>query len=88
MIKVTASEFAKNFGEYREAVHTEPVAITSHGRTTAYLVSPEQFGAIALTSRQAMWTKDLPEEIINSMRSRMIAGRKKTPKRKARRVSA
>ena len=39
MREVTASEFARNFGLYREIAQREPVAVTSHGRTTGYFVS-------------------------------------------------
>ncbi len=43
MRKVTASEFARNFGLYREIAQREPVAVTSHGRTTGYFVSSLDF---------------------------------------------
>ena len=39
MVRVTATEFAKNFGRYREEAQREPVAITSHGRTSGYFLS-------------------------------------------------
>ena len=42
MVRVTSTEFAKNFGRYREAAQREPVAITSHGSNigTAGFVAP------------------------------------------------
>ncbi len=43
MREVTASEFARNFGLYREIAQREPVAVTSHGRTTGYFVSAVEF---------------------------------------------
>lgn len=43
MREVPASEFARNFGRYRELAQREPIAVTSHGRTTGYFVSAEQF---------------------------------------------
>jgi prevent-host-death family protein len=43
---VTATEFAKNFGRYREEAQREPVAITSHGRTTGYFVSTQEFAEL------------------------------------------
>ncbi|MGN6208682.1 type II toxin-antitoxin system Phd/YefM family antitoxin [Asticcacaulis sp.] len=45
MVTVTATEFAKNFGRYREAVHREPVAVTSHERIAGYFLSSEDFEA-------------------------------------------
>ena len=43
MREVSATEFARNFGQYREIVQREPVAVTSHGRTTGYFVSPVEY---------------------------------------------
>jgi len=43
MVTVTATEFAKNFGRYREAVHREPVAVTSHERIAGYFLSSEDY---------------------------------------------
>ena len=43
MVRVPASEFAKNFGRYREAAQREPVAVTNHDRVTGVLVSPQDF---------------------------------------------
>jgi prevent-host-death family protein len=43
MRKVTASEFARNFGLYREIAQREPVAVTSHGRTAGYFVSAVEY---------------------------------------------
>jgi len=43
MKEVSASEFARNFGLYREIAQREPVAVTSHGRTTGYFVSAVEF---------------------------------------------
>ena len=43
MVRVTASEFARNFGRYRDAAQREPVAVTNHDRVTGVLVSPHDF---------------------------------------------
>ncbi|MDQ0474675.1 type II toxin-antitoxin system prevent-host-death family antitoxin [Labrys wisconsinensis] len=43
MREVPTSEFTRNFGQYREIVQREPIAVTSHGRPTAYLVSAVEF---------------------------------------------
>ena len=39
MREVPATEFTRNFGQYREIAQREPVAVTSHGRATGYFVS-------------------------------------------------
>ena len=43
MREVPATEFARNFGQYREIAQREPVAVTSHGRMTGYFISPVEF---------------------------------------------
>ncbi len=43
MATVPATEFAKNFGRYRELVQREPIAVTSHERVTGYFVSEAEY---------------------------------------------
>ena len=43
MREVSATEFTRNFGQYREIVQREPLAVTSHGRATGYFVSTTEF---------------------------------------------
>ena len=43
MQKVTATEFAKHFGKYRELVQREPVAVTSHERVSGYFISDADY---------------------------------------------
>jgi PHD/YefM family antitoxin component YafN of YafNO toxin-antitoxin module len=40
---VTATEFARNFGRYRDLAQREPVAVTNHDRVTGYFVSAPDF---------------------------------------------
>jgi len=40
---VTATEFAKAFGRYKEEAQREPIAITSHGRVSGYFISAREF---------------------------------------------
>jgi PHD/YefM family antitoxin component YafN of YafNO toxin-antitoxin module len=67
--KVTASEFAKNFGEYREQALYRPVAVTSHGRTVGYFISPQHFEQYVrlLPARRAYKVEELPESTIRAM---------------------
>ena len=43
MAEVTASEFQKNFGQYKEIAQREPVSITSNGRQSVVLLSREDY---------------------------------------------
>ncbi len=42
-MEVAATEFARNFGRYREAAQREPVAVVAHNRVTGWFVSARDF---------------------------------------------
>lgn len=72
MVRVTATEFAKNFGRYREEAQREPVAITSHGRTTGYFVSPHEFAELERLrayERRAYRIEDVPDDVLEVIKS-------------------
>jgi prevent-host-death family protein len=73
MREVPATEFTRNFGQYREIAQREPVAVTSHGRATGYFVSAVEFEemqrlkAYARRSRAVVdMTKDEVEQMAAS----------------------
>lgn len=43
MVAVSATEFANNFGLYREKAQEEAIAITSQDRTGGYFISAQEF---------------------------------------------
>lgn len=61
---VPASEFTRNFGRYQMLAQREPVAVTSHGRTTGYFIAAEDYEAFKRfkESRRSFATVELPEE--------------------------
>ncbi len=61
---VPASEFTRNFGRYQKLVQREPVAVTSHGRTTGYCIAAEDYEVFKRykASRRSFATLELPEE--------------------------
>jgi PHD/YefM family antitoxin component YafN of YafNO toxin-antitoxin module len=70
MVRVTATEFAKNFGRYREEAQREPVAITSHGRTSGYFVSPHEYAELERLrayERRVYRIEELPENIVQAI---------------------
>lgn len=75
MVRVTATEFAKNFGRYRDEAQRAPVVITNHGRTTGYFLSPQEFAELERLrayERRAYRIEELPGEIFEAiMDSRM-----------------
>jgi predicted nucleotidyltransferase len=42
-MRVTASEFARNFGRFKEEAQIEPIAITSYGRVSGYFMSAREY---------------------------------------------
>lgn len=43
MTRVAATEFARNFGRYREEAQHEAVAVVTHNRVTGYFVSARDY---------------------------------------------
>jgi hypothetical protein len=66
---IPASEFTRNFGRYQMLAQREPVAVTSHGRTTGYFIAAADYEAFKRfrDSRSSFATVDLPEEEANAI---------------------
>jgi PHD/YefM family antitoxin component YafN of YafNO toxin-antitoxin module len=72
MVAVTATEFAKSFGRYKEEAQREPVAITSYGRISGYFVSAQEYAELSRLrafERRVYRTKNLPKEIIKAIKT-------------------
>lgn len=72
MIRVTASEFARNFGKYKEAAQREPVEITSYDRPSGYLISAadfEEYRRLKEQRRQVFHITEFPPELIAELES-------------------
>lgn len=70
-MEITATEFAKNFGLYREVAQREPVAVMNHNRITGYFVSAKEFEGYIKHKSKAMAVEELSEDTI-----RLIAAAK------------
>lgn len=72
MVAVSATEFAKNFGLYKEKAQREPIAITSYNRTSGYFISAqeyEEYQRIRAASRRAYHISELPPTIIEGIKN-------------------
>jgi PHD/YefM family antitoxin component YafN of YafNO toxin-antitoxin module len=70
MTAVTATEFAKSFGRYKEEAQREPVAITSYGRVSGYFVSAREFSELQRLrafERRVHGIKEIPAEIAEAI---------------------
>jgi prevent-host-death family protein len=72
MREVPATEFTRNFGQYREIAQREPIAVTSHGRATGYFVSATEFEEmqrIKAFARRSRAVADMTKDEIEQMTS-------------------
>jgi PHD/YefM family antitoxin component YafN of YafNO toxin-antitoxin module len=70
MIAVSATDFAKEFGRYKEEAQRQPIAITTHGRISGYFVSAREYAELQrlrTLERHAYRLNELPREIIESI---------------------
>lgn len=72
MASVTATDFAKSFGRYKEEAQREPIAITSHGRVSGYFVSEREYNELKRLrafERRVFRIKELPPEISRAIKA-------------------
>jgi len=70
MREVPATEFTRDFGQYREIAQRAPVAVTSHGRATGYFISAveyEEMQRLKAFVRRSRAVTDLTKEAIEQM---------------------
>ena len=70
MKEISATEFVRNFGHYRDAVQRETVAVTNHGRATGYFVSAEtyrEYQKLKAMARRAYKVADLPKKTVDAI---------------------
>ena len=70
MTAVTATEFAKGFGRYKEEAQHKPIAITSYGRVSGYFISAREFEELQRLrafERRAYRINDMPAEIAGAI---------------------
>jgi PHD/YefM family antitoxin component YafN of YafNO toxin-antitoxin module len=61
---IPASEFTRNFGRYQMLAQRDPVAVTSHGRTTGYFIAAEDYEAFKRfrESHRSFASVELPDD--------------------------
>ena len=72
MAGVPASEVQKNFGEWHEKACDQPVEITRHGRTTAFLVSATMYRDMMASYRKAIPVTELDEHELQLIRNSVV----------------
>jgi hypothetical protein len=77
---VAASEFARNFGEYKLKAQREAVPVSSHGKIAGYFIAAEEYEDFLRykTQRRSFATADLSAEKIKVIaKSRMHSRHRK-----------
>lgn len=70
MAAVSATEFAREFGRYKEEAQREPIAITTHGRVSGYFVSPHEYAELQRLrdlERRAYRLSELPRGLVDAI---------------------
>jgi hypothetical protein len=78
MRQVTASLFVRQFGAYQHDAHFGAVEVTSHGRTTGFFLSPEEFALfdeLRGKARRNLRTGELPPDIVEGLRTTKMDAR-------------
>lgn len=73
MLEVPATEFVKNFGQYKERAQREVIAVTSHGRTSGYFMSEQEYKLLNAQARRAYHISELPETTVSAMATAQMA---------------
>ena len=71
---VAASEFARNFGEYKLRAQKGPVPVSSHGKIAGYFIAADEYEDYLRykSLRRSFATADLPVEKLEAIgRTRM-----------------
>jgi len=75
MLEVPATEFVKNFGQYKERAQREIIAVTSHGRTSGYFLSEHEYLLLKAHSRRAYHVSELPEKTLEGIATAQMDAR-------------
>lgn len=67
MVRTTALEFQRKFGEYQHRARREPVEITRHGRRELVLMSAEHYDWLRAAAKRTHQTVDAASVVIDAV---------------------
>ena len=68
MVKTTALEFQRKFGEYQHRAQREPVEISRHGRRELILMSADHYDWLVAAARRSFRTEDASQVVLEAVR--------------------
>lgn len=77
-MRITATEFARNFSRYQDEAREEPIEVTSHDRTTGYFVSPREYAELEelrAKARRILRVGDLPAEVLEAIQNSAMSNK-------------
>ena len=72
VVKVTATEFQRNFGRYEDTALVEPVTITRHGREKVVLLSKEAFDKMSARAPKAILVSELSDDDLRNIKQAKV----------------
>lgn len=72
MVAITASEVAKNFGEWHDKAINEPVVVTKYGRESVVLLSVDTYRSLLTHYREVIDTTELDDLVAGAVENTEI----------------
>lgn len=68
MVRITAAELQRHFGQYRETAMREPVAVTHHGRDSLVVLSADEFARLkSFDTRRHHYAWEIPDDVAEEL---------------------
>ncbi|QPF90224.1 type II toxin-antitoxin system prevent-host-death family antitoxin [Bradyrhizobium commune] len=67
MVRTTALEFQRKFGEFQHQARREPVEITRHGRRESVLMSAEHYDWLTAAAKRSHRTTDATDAVVDAV---------------------
>jgi prevent-host-death family protein len=67
MVRTSALEFQRKFGEFQHQAQREPVEITRHGRRELVLMSAEHYDWLTAAAKRTHRTADATQVVIDAV---------------------
>ena len=66
-MRVSTTDFIKQFGELSDKTLTEPVTITKNGRDCMVVISADEYSRLKRRDRQVYRTGEMPQDLIDAI---------------------
>ena len=67
VVKASAAEVSKNFGQFADKALVEPVMVTKHGRDHLVILSADEYARLKRRDRQVYRAHEVPEDLLSAI---------------------